>query len=368
VYGAASAEAAGGSAIGEAVTSAEGGDAGAPDAVDADALDVGAEEGPRAGSTLPGALSPGGDPQPAARTASATANVALFMGSSTRSESSCTKATLDYALSIDMTSKSAGRSGGKPAAEPSANRGGDRAKWFLLASIAVTVTLFYIPYGRQIGFPIVLVSTVAHEMGHALAALLTGGRVDQVEVFWSGGGVAHTATSGRLASAFTSAGGLVGPAFAGALCFAFARSPRIARATLVFLGGLLALSVLFWVRNAFGLVYVPLLAAILLAVGIRARAEIAQLVLVFVAVQLSLSVYSRGDYLFTEYADFGTERLPSDVANMSSALLLPYWFWGATCAVISGVVLIVGFWLFWRRGPLLSLRRSDARKVIGAGG
>ena len=59
-------------------------------------------------------------------------------------------------------------------------------------------------------------------------------------------------------------------------------------------------------RNPFGLVYVPLLAATLLVIGWKARAEIAQMVLVFVAVQLALSVYSRGDYLFSPTADLGT--------------------------------------------------------------
>jgi hypothetical protein len=37
----------------------------------------------------------------------------------------------------------------------------DRTKPFLLASIAMTVALFYVPFGHQVGFPLVLVSTVA---------------------------------------------------------------------------------------------------------------------------------------------------------------------------------------------------------------
>ncbi len=244
-----------------------------------------------------------------------------------------------------------------PAGAAPANRG----KWFLLGSIVVTLALFYLPYGRKIGFPLVFISTVAHEFGHALAALLVGGRVESVEIYFSTGGVAHTMTSGRIASGLVSAGGLVGPAIAAAMCFVFARSARLARITLVLLGALLTLSVLFWVRNAFGLVYVPLLAAALLAIGWKARPDIAQMVLVFLAVQLSLSVYSRGDYLFTPVADMGGgEQHPSDVANMASALLLPYWFWGGICAAFSAVVLIVGLWLFLRARLLPSLSRPRA--------
>lgn len=224
----------------------------------------------------------------------------------------------------------------------------DLAKWFLLVSIGVTIALFHVPYGRQIGFPLVLISTVAHELGHALTAILVGGSVDKVEIFLGGGGVAHTAHSGRVAAALVSAGGLVGPAIAAALCFAFARSARLARGTMLFLGGLLALAVVFWIRNLFGLVYVPLLAATLLAIGWRARPATAQLALVFVAVQLALSVYSRSDYLFAKEADFGAWQAPSDVANMSKALFLPYWFWGGLCAGFSAIVLVGGLWLFLR--------------------
>ena len=42
----------------------------------------------------------------------------------------------------------------------------------LLGSILLTVLLFYvIPYGRTIGYPLILLSTLAHEMGHGIAAI-----------------------------------------------------------------------------------------------------------------------------------------------------------------------------------------------------
>jgi len=227
----------------------------------------------------------------------------------------------------------------------------DRTRWFLAGSIAITLALFYVPYGRQIGFPLVLISTVAHEFGHALAALLVGGSVSSVEISVGAGGLAHTGGyDGRFASAFVSAGGLVGPAFAATLCFVFARSPRLARFTLLALAFLLGLTLALWMRNLFGFAYVALLATAFLAVGSRGRPATAQLVLVFVAVQLALSVYSRGDYLFTRVAVVDGAEHPSDVANIASNLFLPYWFWGGLCALLSAMVLLVGIWLFLRVG------------------
>ena len=76
--------------------------------------------------------------------------------------------------------------------------------------------------------------------------------------------------------------------------------------------------------------------------GVRASARVAQVALALMAVQLSLSVFSRADYLFTESAGTG----PSDVAQMADALLLPYWFWGFVCGAFSVFVLVVGIRAF----------------------
>lgn len=213
----------------------------------------------------------------------------------------------------------------------------------LIAAIVLTILLYVIPYGHVVGYPLVLVSTIAHEMGHGIAGLLAGGRFDSLVVFSDASGAAHVAGySGRFARAFVSAGGLCGPACAAALGFFAARSPRLARIAVIALGAFLAVGLLWVVRNLFGFLCVGALAAALLGVGLRARAETAQVVLVFLAVQLALSVFSRGDYLFTDVARTGAGIFPSDVANMSSALFLRYWFWGALCGAFSVVVLALG--------------------------
>ena len=70
--------------------------------------------------------------------------------------------------------------------------------------------------------------------------------------------------------------------------------------------------------------------------------------MVFLAVQLALSVYSRGDYLFTRAAVSSAGIGPSDVAVMAAALFLPYWFWGALCGALSLLLLYAGARAFFR--------------------
>jgi hypothetical protein len=213
----------------------------------------------------------------------------------------------------------------------------------LLVAVAATVLLYVVPYGHLIGYPLVLVSTIAHEMGHGIAGVLVGQRFDSFVVHADASGLAHVSGhGGRWAQAFVAAGGLCGPAVAAALAFFAARRASLARVVMIVAGAFLAFSLLWVVRNLFGWIAVGALAAAVLGIGLKARAETSQAALVFLAVQLALSVFSRGDYLFAQQAATGSGLFPSDVANMATALFLPYWFWGALCGAFSVLVLALG--------------------------
>lgn len=220
----------------------------------------------------------------------------------------------------------------------------------LALSVVVTLALYFVPYGHHVAWPLVLLSTLAHELGHGLAALAVGGRFESFQLWADGSGVATTASSGgRLALAGVAAGGLLGPALIAALLFAAGRRADTARWTLVACGLALLVAEVAVVRNPFGWIFVGIVAAVLIAVGLKASKAVAQFVVVFIAVQLSLSVFSRGDYLFTPTAQTARGPAPSDVAQLAQALFLPYWFWGGLMAVLSVLVLAVGCWAFLRR-------------------
>lgn len=217
----------------------------------------------------------------------------------------------------------------------------------LLASAAATLVLYLIPYGRVLARPLLLLSTLAHEMGHGITTLLLGGRFNRLEMWLNGAGVAHLSVDGfgRIRQALTMAGGLVGPAVAAAVCFSLGKTGHGARACLVGLGLLLVAAEVLVVRNVFGFGFVGLLAAICLFTVARSTPEHAQWLVVFVGVQLALSVFSRADYLFARAAGI----YPSDVMQMQQVLFLPYWFWGFVCGAFSVAVLVYGVRTYWSR-------------------
>jgi len=208
----------------------------------------------------------------------------------------------------------------------------------LVVSCAITLALYLLPFGGTLSRPFVLLSTLVHELGHGLMSLLLGGGFRRLNMWSSGAGVAELDTTGfgRLRQALTLAGGLVGPAVAAALFFTLGRTGSGAREVLV-------------VRNLFGWVFTGLVAAACLLTALRGTPAAMQLAVVFVAVQLALSVFSRADYLFTRTASNPNGRFPSDVESMAQLLWLPYWFWGLLCGTFSIAVLGWGLWIFWRR-------------------
>src|SRR4051812_19224370 len=157
------------------------------------------------------------------------------------------------------------------------------ARKVLLVSSAVTLALYVIPYGRYLARPLLLLSTLAHEMGHGLTALLLGGSFRRLAVWPSGAGMADVdlAGFGRIRQGLTLAGGLVGPSVAAALCFALGKTGQGARWCLLGVGLLLAAAEVLVVRNLFGLFFAGVIAAGCLFAGLRGTPETARWVVVF---------------------------------------------------------------------------------------
>jgi hypothetical protein len=143
------------------------------------------------------------------------------------------------------------------------------------------------------------------------------------------------------------AAGLVGPALAAFCMLALGRTPRGARTLLGCVGTALVVIALIVARNTFAFVFILIVAAALLAVAMRFDRG-SQLLVVLIAVQLSLAVFSRSDYLFTRTAMTASGPAPSDVSVMASALFLPYWFWGLACGALSLALLAAGARRFFR--------------------
>ncbi len=218
-----------------------------------------------------------------------------------------------------------------------------QAAWAVCIAAGLTLLLYFVPALHIIAYPFMLLSTLVHEMGHGLTAMLLGGHFHSFQLWPDGSGVAvFSGNFGRFTSALIAAGGLLGPSITAAIFFNALATPRRAQICLGIFGVLCIVAIVFLVRNLFGIVFVAVIAALCLLFAFGKPKQHAQVALAFLAAQLALSVFSRMDYLFTPVAQTSAGAMPSDVTQMAQALWLPYWFWGGLLAVFSVLVLVMG--------------------------
>lgn len=228
------------------------------------------------------------------------------------------------------------------------------ARTALALSVVATLALPHIPVLNIVWLPLMWLSTVIHELGHGVAALLLGGEFLGFVIHPDGSGAATSSVPpGDLTRALTAAGGLVGPALVAASWFIMGHRPLGARVGLALFGGGLVVAAALVADPGFTQIYLGSVGGLALIGAALLSPGWAQGALVFLAVQMSLSVYTRSDYLFTDIAL--PAGAPSDVAVIASRLGGPYWAWGVACGLFSLFVLVLGLRWYLRGGTRMAL-------------
>ena len=222
---------------------------------------------------------------------------------------------------------------------------GHRQRIGLLMGIAlVSVILWQTTIGSLLLYPFTILATWFHEMGHGIAALLTGSRFERLLIFADGSGVAlslRPADASRLTNALISASGPLGPAIAGSLLIIASRTDKATRAALTILGAVLIISTVIWVRSLTGWLVLPALGIAILVLARRGTAPQQRFGIQLLGVQACISVWQQFGYLFSSGGSVGGQLHRSDTGAIADVLLLPYWFWGAA---ISAAILVLLWW------------------------
>ena len=222
-----------------------------------------------------------------------------------------------------------------------------RQRVALLAGIALaSIVLWQTALGSLLLYPFTILATWFHEMGHGIAAMLTGRGFERLQIFADGSGVAESlrpADGYRLTDALVAASGPLGPAIAGALLIVASRSPTTTRNALAVLGAALILSTMIWVRSLTGWLVLPALGVATVLLALRGSLPLQRFVIQLIGVQACISVWQQFDYLFSPGGNVGGRLQRSDTGAIADVLLLPYWFWGA---IISAAILALLWWSF----------------------
>lgn len=214
-------------------------------------------------------------------------------------------------------------------------------------AVVLSLILPRIPYGRLLLYPFALLGTWAHEMGHGLTALATGGRFRRLVIYRNLDGLAYFET-GSLRRVLVAAGGLLAPAVVGGGFIVLGSRESTAPFVLAGLAIALLVSLVLFVRNAFGWLSLALVGAALVPVAWWAPETVRVFVAQMVGIQLCVASWGSLNYMFTRHFHRADGTLTdSDTQMIANVLLLPYWFWGAMIAALSFLILAGSFYLAW---------------------
>lgn len=220
----------------------------------------------------------------------------------------------------------------------------------LIAGVIVVALYQFIPYGRYLLYPVMILSTWVHEMGHGIAAIVSGGIFKNLHLFSDGSGVAYTIVLSKWQVSLVAAGGLLAPPIVGAFLLIFARF--VPRMTLWVFVGVIALGSVIWLDKASSSSFLILLTwLVLVGLAVVGTRSLQRFAVQFVAVVLATDTVTRGvSYLFSTNAQVDGSSHPSDIIHVAQALPGPYQLWAAVLASMSLLILLAGLW-FSLRSP-----------------
>ena len=207
--------------------------------------------------------------------------------------------------------------------------------------------------------PIMFLTTWAHELGHGLGSLSTGGGFKELTVFPDFSGLARLGQQNNFQSVVSITTGLLGPSLLGVLMIFLTRALNLYRASIIVLAVLLVISQI-WAADSFTRIALGGSALILGLIAWKVSTEALLYVSHVLAIALCLDALTGFGYFFIGNGDVDGRIYRSDTGAMSDILGGPHWLWGLIIAALSVVILVAGVILSdrWER-------RKDGPKSTG---
>ena len=222
-----------------------------------------------------------------------------------------------------------------------------------------TIALLSVFLSHSPGFswlfaPINVFTTAVHEMGHALVCIATGGHVAGLTIVGDGAGHGGLTFCQGGIPFFYNQAGYLGAAVFGCILILLGQYPKLSKAILVAIGLTIGLASVFLMPGALfqdgqllqglcSIVWAVAMSAALIWSGVKLKPALANILLLFLAVQTALNSVSCIGDLLTLSLGLAPIQTFSDATLMADMTLIPafLWsiFWGAASVVMLGFTL-----------------------------
>lgn len=220
--------------------------------------------------------------------------------------------------------------------------------------------------------PLTQFSTMVHEMGHAVATILTGGTVHSMTIVPDGQGHGGlTNGSGGIAFIISQAGYL-GTAIFGCFLVYLSQFPKLSKSFLIAIGVIVGLASIFFmgqgifsmnfVQALFSVLWGLAMAAGLIYSGWKLKHNYANFVLLFLAIFTAMD--SVRSIMNVFYAIIYGVNVTSDATHMEQMFFLPAIFWSLLWGFLSVVMLGTTIWFTYGFG---AVKGGKVEKLLSKG-
>lgn len=194
----------------------------------------------------------------------------------------------------------------------------------LLVAIAAMLLLMNTPTVGMVLYPFKIFSTWIHELSHGTAAVLVGGGISKLLIYPDTSGLAWTYTNGsNFERGFVASAGYTGTAVLGMILLLFRRTHRGPTIGTIGIGVAIILSCLLFVRNLFGLVFLPIMAVVLIVCAWKLNAKYVGYLYSFLAATCSFNAVDNISELFGGVGYVNGEESENDAMAVAE-------HWGGT--------------------------------------
>lgn len=215
-----------------------------------------------------------------------------------------------------------------------------------------SVILSKIP-GAEIFFtPLNQFTTLVHEMGHAVATVLTGGHVASLTIVADGQGHGGITQSYGGIRFITTQAGYLGTAIFGCFLVWLSQFHKLSKGILVGIGSLIAIASVWFIapgllstnflQGFLSLLWALAMAGTAIYAGLKLKDSKANLVVMFLAIYTAMDSLRAISIIITATL-FGA-TVWSDATNMEQMFILPAFFWAFLWATLSAVMLATTVW------------------------
>lgn len=207
---------------------------------------------------------------------------------------------------------------------------------------AASIVLPLLPVLHWVLLPLVYLNTHYHEGFHALAAILTGGVVQSIQVFADGSGLAHVLGGSPVIVAFA---GYPGATFVGAILLSRAGTESGARRSLKVMAVFLGVLLLLWVRSPVGVVTGVVWTGVLWLLAQRLSPAGVTFAAQFLGLQLALAAL---ESVWTVLRISSVGEQVSDASILADLTGIPPMVWASSWVLFSLALVYAALRSAWR--------------------